>query len=170
MLSQYISTSKYALSPRGLRTSLSWTLNPNPATTAVLTLNWFGLLPFRSPLLGESLRFLLLGVLRCFTSPGSSLMKRVSGFGRTGCPIRRSPGQGPLASRRSFSQLAASFVGCRRQGIHRVPFLPFPHIFACSSLYSAVKVRRVDCPLKTSGGDDRIRTDDFLRARQALSH
>jgi hypothetical protein len=30
----------------------------------------FGLFPFRSPLLGEYLRFLFLGVLRCFTSPG----------------------------------------------------------------------------------------------------
>jgi hypothetical protein len=31
--------------------------------------SWFGLLPFRSPLLGESHRFLFLGVLRCFSSP-----------------------------------------------------------------------------------------------------
>ena len=32
--------------------------------------NEFGLFPFRSPLLGEYLRFLFLWVLRCFTSPG----------------------------------------------------------------------------------------------------
>ena len=32
---------------------------------------WFGLFRFRSPLLTESLRFLFLRVLRCFTSPGS---------------------------------------------------------------------------------------------------
>ena len=31
--------------------------------------DWFGLFRFRSPLLTESLRFLLLGLLRCFTSP-----------------------------------------------------------------------------------------------------
>ena len=31
--------------------------------------NWFGLFRFRSPLLAES--FLFLGVLRCFSSPGS---------------------------------------------------------------------------------------------------
>ena len=30
----------------------------------------FGLFPFRSPLLGEYLRFLFLEVLRCFTSLG----------------------------------------------------------------------------------------------------
>ena len=34
---------------------------------------WFGLFRFRSPLLTESLRFLFLRVLRCFTSPGSLL-------------------------------------------------------------------------------------------------
>jgi hypothetical protein len=33
----------------------------------------FGLFPFRSPLLRESLRFLFLGLLRWFTSPGSPL-------------------------------------------------------------------------------------------------
>ena len=33
----------------------------------------FGLFRFRSPLLTESLRFLFLRVLRCFTSPGSLL-------------------------------------------------------------------------------------------------
>ena len=31
-----------------------------------------------------------------------------------------------LAPPRGFSQLAASFVGYQRQGIPRVPFLPFP--------------------------------------------
>ena len=33
--------------------------------------DWFGLIPFRSPLLGKS--FLFLWVLRCFSSPGSLL-------------------------------------------------------------------------------------------------
>lgn len=31
---------------------------------------WFGLFPFRSPLLGKSNFFLFLWVLRCFSSPG----------------------------------------------------------------------------------------------------
>ena len=34
----------------------------------------FGLFPFRSPLLRESLRFLFLWLLRCFTSPGIALL------------------------------------------------------------------------------------------------
>src|ERR1017187_333402 len=34
-----------------------------------ITSHWFRLLRFRSPLLTESLRFLFLGLLRCFSSP-----------------------------------------------------------------------------------------------------
>ena len=32
--------------------------------------SWFGLFPFRSPLLRESIFFLFLRILRCFSSPG----------------------------------------------------------------------------------------------------
>ncbi len=56
---------------------------------------WFRLLPFRSPLLRESLRFLLLRVLRCFTSPGLAPFRvtdvsasRVSPFGYLGINAR----------------------------------------------------------------------------------
>jgi hypothetical protein len=45
-----------------------------PTTPAEANLHWFGLLPVRSPLLGEL--FLFLGVLRCFSSPGA----RSSGY------------------------------------------------------------------------------------------
>ena len=51
------------------------------------TLRWFGLLPVRSPLLRESSLFL--GVLRCFSSPGS--LRRLRGRSAVssgGCPIR----------------------------------------------------------------------------------
>ena len=45
---------------------------PQPPHHNAYRLAWheFGLFPFRSPLLGEYLRFLFLRVLRCFTSPG----------------------------------------------------------------------------------------------------
>ncbi len=49
----------------------------------------FGLLPFRSPLLGESLTyFLLLGVLRCFSSPGAPPRKNagMAGLQPAGLP------------------------------------------------------------------------------------
>jgi hypothetical protein len=35
--------------------------------------HWFGLIPFRSPLLRKSMLFLFLRLLRCFSSPGSLL-------------------------------------------------------------------------------------------------
>ena len=73
MLSQYTSTMQtLSDSTDSLRTILRNSHNPIPATTAVLTRIRFRLFPFRSPLLRESLRFLFLGLLRCFTSPGSS--------------------------------------------------------------------------------------------------
>src|SRR5215207_6660391 len=51
----------------------------------------FGLLPVRSPLLRESCLFL--GVLRCFSSPGtlSGLRHECPAVRRAGCPIRTSP-------------------------------------------------------------------------------
>ena len=69
---------------------------------------------------------LFLRVLRCFTSPGVAL----GGYGFTppalallpvGCPIRRSTDQSVLAAPRGLSQLAASFVALRCQGIRRMP-------------------------------------------------
>lgn len=44
--------------------------NPYVTTPAGYKSHKFGLFPFRSPLLGEYLRFLFLRVLKCFTSPG----------------------------------------------------------------------------------------------------
>src|SRR5947209_9208607 len=41
-----------------------------------------------------------------------------------GCPIRRSSAQCLVPAPRCFSQLPTSFVGTRRQGIHRMPHLP----------------------------------------------
>jgi hypothetical protein len=43
---------------------------------------WFGLFRFRSPLLTESILFLFLRLLRCFTSPGiaCSFLTSVAGF------------------------------------------------------------------------------------------
>ena len=75
--------------------------------------------------------FLFLRVLRCFTSPGVAL----GGYGLTppalaflpvGCPIRRSTDQSVLAAPRGLSQLAASFVALRCQGIRRMPVSACP--------------------------------------------
>ena len=42
-----------------------------------------------------------------------------------GCPIRKSPDQRALASPRSLSQRATSFIASRRQGIHQMPFVHY---------------------------------------------
>jgi hypothetical protein len=77
--------------------------NPNIAIGKRTTKRYrFGLLPFRSPLLGESHRFLLLGVLRCFSSPACPRRSWLSPEGSlaeglpSGFPIRTSTAQRPL--------------------------------------------------------------------------
>ena len=47
--------------------TMSWPYNPKVQAL------WFGLFRFRSPLLTESILFLFLRLLRCFTSPGVAL-------------------------------------------------------------------------------------------------
>src|ERR1051326_7354252 len=67
--------------------------------------------------------FLLLGVLRWFTSPGS-LEHPMYSDARNGCshplgfPIRKSPDHSLLAASRSLSQLITSFFAFLRLGIH----------------------------------------------------
>jgi hypothetical protein len=95
---------------------------------------WFGLFPFRSPLLRESIIallaerffFLFLRVLRCFSSPGLPPIHyfvHVWVTFRLGFPIRTSPDLRLFAPPRSFSQLIASFIGSWCQGILRAPLL-----------------------------------------------
>lgn len=61
--------------------------NPKYATPAGLARTRFRLCPFRSPLLGASLRFLLLRLLRCFTSPGCRLLRGASSSTRRVAPF-----------------------------------------------------------------------------------
>ena len=91
----------------------------------------FGLIRFRSPLLTESILFLFLRLLRCFTSPGiayrflTSLLtiSITQDNGRAsetdndvlpplGYPIRKSPDHSVLTAPRGLSQLTASFIAC----------------------------------------------------------
>ena len=78
----------------------------------------FGLFRFRSPLLTESILFLFLRLLRCFTSPGIACPSLFDS-GRddgvltpSGYPIRKSPDQRLFAPPRSLSQLITSFIAC----------------------------------------------------------
>ena len=86
----------------------------------------FGLFPGRSPLLGESLLFSFPAGTKMFQFPAlASACGRCHSFRMTGCPIRRSAGQGSFAPNRGFSQLITSFVASESLGIHHVPFSTF---------------------------------------------
>jgi hypothetical protein len=58
-------------------------------------------------------------------------------FSPVGCPIRKSTDQRLLAASRGLSQLAASFIACWHQGIHRI---------ALSSLITKVNLLPVSGP------------------------
>ena len=89
----------------------------------------FRLFRFRSPLLTESLRFIFLGLLRCFTSPRlaspdyefiRTILTELPGVG---FPIRKSTDQSLLAAPRGLSQLTTSFIASWHQGIHHKPLV-----------------------------------------------
>ncbi len=99
---------------------------PRRGPTTPRTSPRFGLFRFRSPLLTESILFLFLRLLRCFTSPGIAYLFLTSPAGKPGrasekndgvltppgYPIRKSPDQSVLAAPRSLSQLITSFIAC----------------------------------------------------------
>src|SRR5207248_7566528 len=104
--------------------------NPPAPTAAALAVQEFGLFPVRSPLLRESSLFL--GVLRCFSSPGSLLLAYV--FSQ-GCPpitagaLPHSDIHGSLRACRSPWRFAA----CRVLPRPRAPRHP-PQAPLCLSL------------------------------------
>ena len=102
---------------------------PPHSNARTLTLYGFRLFPFRSPLLGESLRFLFLLLLRCFSSQGSLPFQDTRYLYPVGFPIRASALLWSLAPPRGFSQLATPFFASRYLGILREPFIPLPFFF-----------------------------------------
>ena len=97
---------------------------PNTQQPPPLTRIWFSLLRFRSPLLTE---YLLLRVLRCFTSPRNPPTNyflhwrvtthnhgRVSPFGHPRINAHQ-------ATPRGLTQPITSFIGLAYPGIHRAP-------------------------------------------------
>ena len=87
---------------------------------------WFGLFPVRSPLLRKSLfifsssGYLDVSVPRVPSSQTMDSSAGVQALPWTGSPIRISTDRYLLAVPRGFSQLAASFFGGWRLGIHPV--------------------------------------------------
>ena len=84
-----------------------------------------GSFPFARHYSGNHCYFLLLRVLRCFSSPGSPPLSRVSGSLQMGCPIRKSPDQWLFAPPRSLSQLITSFFASESQGIPHALLVTF---------------------------------------------
>ena len=129
----------------GLVTPMSQALQPQPGKPG-----WFGLIPVRSPLLGECSLFLW--VLRCFSSPGS--LHRPYVF-RSGCrwiaaagfPIRKSPDQHLYTASRGLSQCPTSFIGIWRQGIHRAPLVAYTHDTEKSKFSRTCLVRYYTSPI-----------------------
>ena len=110
------------------RFCLTGPTTPNIQRPHPITYIRFRLFRFRSPLLTESLRFIFIGLLRCFSSPTYLRITIYSLYGDTalpvpGLPIRKLPDHKMLAPPRYLSQLATPFVGSLPQGIHHTPFI-----------------------------------------------
>ena len=89
--------------------------NTEVTTHTGLTSLRFGLFPFRSPLLGESLLISLPAGTEMFHFPAWAshclcIQQRIGGIHRLGFPIRKSSDHGLLAAPRGLSQLATSFI------------------------------------------------------------
>ena len=69
--------------------------------------------------------FLLLRVLRCFSSPRSPPRLRMTESLLSGCPIRKSRNQRLFAPNPGLSQLITSFIASESLGIRRLPFHTF---------------------------------------------
>ena len=93
----------------------------------VITWYVFRLFPFRSPLLRESLRFLFLALLRCFSSGRYSCYPMYSDNNILGLPGWVSPFGNPriiawLTAPRGLWQSSTSFIISWCQGIHQMLF------------------------------------------------
>src|SRR5256885_4996328 len=116
-----------------------------------ITRDWFGLFPFRSPLLRESLLLSLPVGNEMFhfpTFPPLALCVQARVTGHDSCRV--SPFGNPritarLAAPRGLSQPPTSFIGSWCQGIHRAPLLAWPQ--RCS---------RPLCSSQGAGGPGRI--------------
>ena len=85
--------------------------------------------------------FLLLRVLRCFSSPRLPPVNGMTALRQPGCPIRTPADQSVCAAPRRFSQLAASFFASGSPGIPRTPFvLPAADAASLFSLVSSMSM------------------------------
>ena len=105
-----------------------------------VTQHWFGLIPVRSPLLGESLLFSFPTGTKMFQFPAlASIKDGWHSFRMPGCPIRKSSDQRLFAPTRSLSQLITSFIASESQGIRHAPLFTFFQTYSFGIQVSSFK-------------------------------
>ena len=152
-----------------------------------------GYSPFDRHYLGNHYCFLFLRVLRCFSSPGLLSFRNIPTSSVWVAPFGNLRIKRLFAPSRSLSQLVTSFIASESQGIHRSLLFTFFKIRLIKKSHlsnmsknssSAEALAKVDHvhnlklfsknesavaeAMADSGGEYRSRTDDLLRARQAL--
>ena len=141
--------------------------SPTTPTTQPLTgitRSRFSLIRFRSPLLTESLLFSLPAGTEMFHFPAFPQLRLCVQRSVTGHYASRvAPFGDPrieacLAAPRGLSQPATSFIGSWRQGIHRMPFLPWPKRCSCP-LWSSQAPEPLDSPYPQSDSGHRTGGD-----------
>lgn len=129
-----VSDTRLSLAPARLSSRL---LLPTPESRPaalqphMVETTWFGLFPFRSPLLWESRLISLPPGTEMFHFPGLAslglyIQLRMMGHdSHRVSPFRNHRIVGCLAPPRCLSQLTASFIASQRQGIHLLPLISY---------------------------------------------
>ena len=129
-----VSDTRLSLAPARLSSRL---LLPTPESRPaalqphMVETTWFGLFPFRSPLLWESRLISLPPGTEMFHFPGLASLGLYIQLRMTGhdshrvSPFRNHRIVGCLAPPRCLSQLTASFIASQRQGIHLLPLISY---------------------------------------------
>ena len=122
---------------------------PQPLSSNACRLkpNRFGLFPFRSPLLGEYLRFLFLRVLRCFTSPGLASIAYEFSHGSYGITHKGLP-HSEISGSKSVCDSPKRIAACRV--LHRLltpshPPQTLRSLTLCLALEPTIPLFRQDC-------------------------
>jgi hypothetical protein len=119
-------------SSKGLQPPPTGSRDPATATPVSLAPPRFGLFPFRSPLLGESLLLSLPRGTKMFQFPplarsGLCIHPAVhEHYPMWVAPFRNPRIKACLAAPRGLSQPSTSFFAVRRLGIHRMPLVAWP--------------------------------------------
>ena len=152
--------------------------NPRSTTHADYKLNGFRLFPFHSPLLGESVRFLFLEVLRCFTSLGiASYTYEFSvgscGITRKGFPHSEISGSKPVCG--SPKHIAAYHVLHRLltpshppQALRSLTFVSYNEDLRLTLIFNYQRSKKTKFFGVQKYGPERARTADPLLAKQVL--